>query len=304
MSEAGGDGPISGSGGLIHCKVTKLKKLAAKFNEASVGDYSKMKDALEKFKDWIDNASRSSDWKKQNEKDIKTLTDSIAAFRPDSGPNGSDNQKAWNDINEVLKGQNWVGWMKSDKELNNTVQALRGGWDVFQGKPQGTSQAGGSGSNGEKDSGTSPEDNEWNPLIPLRIDIQTNFDDNWFKRKFKSGLLNKMIFAIKTSGRAKVSPDANVNDPMANHKYTADEMLPQDVKKLDSIQWKMTNKVAKDYITYLLGWSRDKKKIMNEEGDGFKPFVPVDSMEQDSAFGKKMSEKALSNRGILGRLKQ
>ena len=73
--------------------------------------------------------------------------------------------------------------------------------------------------------------------------------------------MNKMIFAIKTDARSHISPDAKARDPMADHKYTADEMLPQDVRKLDSLQWKMTNKVAQDYITYLLGWSRDKKMI-------------------------------------------
>lgn len=47
---------------------------------------------------------------------------------------------------------------------------------------------------------------------------------------------------------------------MAGHEYKADEMLPQDKRKLDSIKWKMTNKVAKDFITYLLGWSRETKR--------------------------------------------
>lgn len=224
VSEASGENPISGGGGLIHCKVTKMKRLPNKFNE-SVGDYSKMKDAVKKFGDWIDTASRNQDWKKQNEKDIKTLTDSMAAIRPESGPNGPENQKAWNDINEVLKGQNWVGWAKSDKGLNDCIQKLRGGWDVFSGKPEGSSSSDGSDQK-DKTPGISEADRKWDPYVPLRIDIQTNFNEDWYKRKFKSGILNKMIFAIKTDARSHISPDAKARDPMADHKYTADEMLP------------------------------------------------------------------------------
>ena len=62
----------------------------------------------------------------------------------------------------------------------------------------------------------------------------------------------------------------------------------------------MTNKVAKDYITYLLGWSRKKEKKM----EGGNP-IPVESkLKEDSGFGASMAKKALGNRGILGRLKQ
>ena len=43
-------------------------------------------------------------------------------------------------------------------------------------------------------------------------------------------------------------------------------MLPQDKRKLDSLQWKMTNKVAKDYVALLLGWSRPKEKYNDAQG--------------------------------------
>jgi hypothetical protein len=105
----------------------------------------------------------------------------------------------------------------------------------------------------------------WNPYQACRIDIHTNFDANWFKRKFKSGLLNKLIFAIKTDARSHLSDGAKARDPMANHKYTADEMLPQDTKKLDGIQWKMTNKAAKDFITYFMGWTRKKERLPDSQ---------------------------------------
>lgn len=54
----------------------------------------------------------------------------------------------------------------------------------------------------------------------MRITITTNFDDKWYTSNFKSGLLNKVIMAIKTDARSRVSPDAKARDPMADHKYT------------------------------------------------------------------------------------
>ena len=48
--------------------------------------------------------------------------------------------------------------------------------------------------------------------------------------------------AIKTDFRSH--SDATLKTKMTNHVYTADEMLDDEKKKLDSIRWKMTNKVA------------------------------------------------------------
>ena len=137
----------------------------------------------------------------------------------------------------------------------------------------------------------------------MRITIKTDFNDDWYKHKFKSGLLNKMIFAIKTDAMSRTSPTVKANDTnRVGHKYTADEMLPEEKRKLDSIRWRMTNKDAKDFVTQLLGWSRKKEKKMAEDGSGEVPVQQV--LTEDKAFGKKMASKALDNRGILGRLKQ
>ena len=87
---------------------------------------------------------------------------------------------------------------------------------------------------------------------------------------------------------------------MTGHKYNMDTMEPADKKKLEKIQWNMTNKVCKDYISLLLGWSRKKTYIENEKGE--KKFA--EPLKPDTGFGKSMAKKALSNRGILGRLRQ
>ena len=77
-------------------------------------------------------------------------------------------------------------------------------------------------------------------------------------------------------------------------------MEDSDKRKLDSLQWKMTNKVAKDYISMLLGWTRKKEYKLNEDGTP----IPTEELKQDEGFGKEMAKKALNNRGILGRLRQ
>ena len=53
---------------------------------------------------------------------------------------------------------------------------------------------------------------------------------------------------------------------MSGHKFNSDTMEPSDKRKLDGIQWKMTNKVAKDYVTYLLGWKRRKEATFTSDG--------------------------------------
>ena len=226
---------------------------------------------------------------------------SIAAFRPASGPNGTENQKAWKDIDDVLKMPKWAEWLKTDSSLKRCVSELWNGWDTFNGKEPGSTQ-GGLGPD-TRDTTVSEADKKWNPFIPIRIDIQTNFDKNWYINKYKSGLLNKVKNAIKTDIMSHVDKDARKWDKMAGHKYTSDEMLPGDVKKLDKLQWEMTNNVARDYIELLLGWNREKKMTTGDDGKGYKPFTSSDGMQSDPEFGKKMADRALAGRGTMGKLK-
>ena len=82
-------------------------------------------------------------------------------------------------------------------------------------------------------------------------------------------------------------------------------MQPSEKKKLESIRWKMTNKVARDFISLFCGWSRSKKEMYQEQGDNGIEYVPTEDskLNQDKGFGDSMAKKALSGRGILGRLK-
>ena len=57
------DGPLSGSGGLIHCSVSKMKRLPNKFFEAA-GDFKKLKESSDAFIQWLDR--QSNEWKTNN----------------------------------------------------------------------------------------------------------------------------------------------------------------------------------------------------------------------------------------------
>lgn len=242
--------------------------------------------ALQELEDFM--KKRDKMWINKHASEIRTFSDAKKKINVNSGTSG--NQETWGVLQKLFN-DTWKTLLESDKDLLEKVNKVRKNWEEWaKNSPSGSSSGSPLGS-----SSLSEKANEWNPRQTYRIDIQTNFDDTWFKRKFKSGLLNKAIFALKSMGRASSAP--NVKTDMTGYKYTADEMLPQDKKKLDGIQWKMTNKVAKDYVTYLLGWSRPKE--MNDT-DG----LPSNELKQDQGFGKKMADKALSGRGIMGRLMQ
>ena len=76
---------------------------------------------------------------------------------------------------------------------------------------------------------------------------------------------------------------------------------------MNSIKWKMTNKVAKDFISLFCGWSRSKKEMYQEQDEGGVGIVYVPTKDsvltQDKGFGDSMAKKALNGRGIFGRLK-
>ena len=38
----------------------------------------------------------------------------------------------------------------------------------------------------------------WNPRQTYKIEIKTNFNDDWYKKRFKSGFLNKVLDTVKT----------------------------------------------------------------------------------------------------------
>ena len=143
---------------------------------------------------------------------------------------------------------------------------------------------------------------DWNPKLPFQITIETSFDEKWYTHKFKSGLINAAIRAVKTQAM-KRSVGTAAQSSMSGHQYTQDEMLPADKRKLDSIRWKMTNAVTKDYIKYLLGWSRKKVALKQKDGK-IVPDPSAAALKMDTGLGEKFAKNAMGGRGILGRLRQ
>lgn len=252
-----------------------MKIPASVKNESSENSVQQFKADLSEFINKIN--TDNSDWAKDNSDDMDTLNKAKNMLNNDKA-----DEDVWKSINKVFEKNNWKTKFKSD------IVNLTKKW-----KSLSTANA----KKGSERSGTDAElsdNSDWDPNNTYKIDIETNFDESWFKRKFKSGVLNKALMLFKTQA-AKNYNNGNV---MKDHVYTADEMLPQDARKLDSIQWKMTNKVAKDFVKLALGWSRNKEI---NEATGMP--TQIDLVE-NSSFGKKMASKALDNRGILGRLKQ
>lgn len=131
---------------------------------------------------------------------------------------------------KIVEKPEWKKFLDSQKAIKQNWENAVKGFKAWSGGELPSNDGSGKDGGGtEKLSSGKNKTNEWNPRQAYRIDIHTSFDDSWYKRKFKSGLLNKVIFAIKTDMRSHGTEDMNKSDPMANHKYTADEMLPQDV---------------------------------------------------------------------------
>ena len=306
----GKSGQAVGGNNLITCNVKPLMQLPDKFvKEASDNGAQELGKFTKQLADELVKASKNAEWARKH-KDVNDLIKILNQINPAKGVDA--NKDLWKKMNDKLKTEPWASDIKNreypfNNKGKNLLEMINDAWTKFTSASL-KDKSGNSGGRGNDKLGkeTSTVDNEiWNPRQTYKIEIKTNFNEDWYKKRFKSGFLNKIIFAIKTDARSHSSPD-HKND-MTNHKYTADEMLPQDKRKLDSIKWKMTNKVAKDFISLFCGWSRSKKEMYQEQGDSGAGIVYVPTKEsiltQDKGFGDSMAKKALNDRGIFGRLK-
>lgn len=255
---------------MISCTVGTFVDLTHIKKEAKNNGFTELKkqcDALEKF---LQGKMKDDKWKQANgfKNDFRDkaqkILDVMHKFSDTGGKADEKNQAVYKELDGILKSDPWKSIVAKDKEFKKLNDQIVGSWKVFNGGE--ASVKDGKSSDGTQHVGKALSSSTKNqPSMSMRIDIKTNFTEDWYKKKFKSGFLNKMIFAIKTDARSHSSPDVKTN--MTGHQYTADEMLPQDKRKLDSMSWKMTNKVTKDYISLLLGWSRKKEYTEDKEGN-------------------------------------
>lgn len=263
-------------GTLIKCSYSSFMTVPQKTIKES-GGWDTFDNVIDDLIDYLDNLLEKNKDNGGLKSDVDELKKTIKQFDSTKGAREGNNKQIWNSMVEILN----KATFKSDKGISELMKKLNSGYKAWK-----------TGSNGKDyDPQTSSKGTDWNPNYSYRIDITTSFDDNWYKKKFKSGFLNKAIYAIRNDVYSR-----SFNDDVKNRKVSADDMEDSDRRKLDSIKWKMTNKVAKDYVQLLLGWSREKK--INPDGS------VTTELKEDASFGKKMASKALDNRGILGRLKQ
>ena len=298
----GGSAQLGSGGSLISCTVGTFVDLTHIKKEAKNNGYKQLRDSCDKLEKFLVDKSYDEKWKATNgvtRENGRKLLDTIHKFSDTGGQADEKNQAVWKELDQILKSPPWNKISDSNKDFKGICDSIVNSWKTFNGGDAGTKD-GGKTADGTQHVGKAlGSSTKNNPSMSMRIDIKTNFNEDWYKKKFKSGFLNKMIFAIKTDARSRMSPD--VKTDMTGHKYTQDEMLPQEKRKLDSLTWKMTNKVCKDYISFLLGWSR-KKEYTEDDEKNRKPVQ--EALKQDTGFGDSMAKKALGGRGILGRLKQ
>ena len=272
-----------------------------RLDEAGNGTYERFIKTVNDFQKYVQKkVDEDPKWKHSHERQLKDLNDAVKGFKNMGGPNVEENLKAWNKLYEVFNYEPWKGEVTGkDKEMKRLADAIMAEWRNWGGE---SSTEFGKGiplkdKNGDRGK---EKDNAWYWWHTYRIDIRTNFNDDWYKKTFKSGLINAFIRAVKTDARAHTSQDAKTQ--WTNHKYTYDEMLPQEKKKLDSLQWKMTNKVAYSFLTSFLGWSRDKEKYIDESTG--KPLPKQGVLDIDEKLGKSLAKSAMGDRGLWGRFKQ
>lgn len=285
-------------GSLITCSVGKWMLIPGGGFKESTGGFREstlVQEGSERFKkayqalcDWLSSKKSDEEWYDDHESGCEDLWEFKKDFDYGDSAKSKTNDKVYVKVTNILwKSKPWKDDYKNDSEFKKLCTDLGEGWEEWS--------KGGGGDDGPSDAiDQAKGEDGWNPNMTFRIDIHTSFDEDWFKRKFKSGFLNKAIMAIKTDAASKMTDAATGDGMEKGHKYTQDEMLPGDRRKLDKIQWKMTTKVAKDYITYLLGWSRAKKRTPDGQ--------PIEALKADKGFGQTMADRATSNRGILGRL--
>lgn len=302
LHEFGADMVGTGGGGAIQCSVSYLMDLpdVKKFLSEAGISLAKFIEKWKEFKEWI---NRQDDkWKKaHNNHNEFDKTINAIKFNA-NGVDDKENKQAFVALQELFEQEPWKTEVQKG-DMAAKAKPLLDEWKkaggnvpdkLGQGKIIGKDTGKGGSSVGQETEGFHPEH-------AYKINITANLTPDWFQKNYKGGLINKMIMGIKTGAMSQLSPDSK--NPMKDHKYVQNEMLPQDERKLEKLKWEITNKVAKTYITNLLGWSRKKLKKIDEKSGQPVP-AQGSELKNDAGYGKKLADKALSNRGMLGKFKQ
>ena len=183
-------------------------------------------------------ASKTAEWARKH-KDVNELIKILNQINPAKGVDA--NKDLWKKLNDKLKTEPWASDIKGNKDPfdvslfnkisffgnnkgKNLLEIINDGWTNFTNSSL-RDKSGDSGSRGNDKLGKgSVVDNKvWNPRQTYKIEIKTNFNDEWYKKRFKSGLLNKVIDTVRTEihKNADVTRD---NQEYRDKKYDANTM--------------------------------------------------------------------------------
>lgn len=276
----------------LKCSVTPLKELPDKFYEAT-GDFSALSKSLKDLENYLVRKSKEPVWFGKYGKDAQSIQQHIQKINTAKG--ASEAQASYKEIKKILTSEPWQSLTEGD--LKKTFDSINKNWSAWAGKDSGSASTGGEGKTQRKEG-----NKDWNPRLPFLITVDVQFDEDWFKKQYKSGLINAAIRGLKTQAMKRSVGTAGQSS-LSGHEWTYDHMEDSEKRKLDSIKWKMTNAVTKDYIMYLLGWSRKKVALKTKDGQTIAhPSEAV--LRMDTGLGDKFAKNAMGGRGLLGRMRQ
>ena len=237
----GKSGQAAGDSGLIKCNVSPLMQLPDKFvKEASDNGGQELGKFIKQLAEKLAEASKNAEWAKQH-KDVNSLIKLLNQINPAKGVDA--NKELWKTLNKGLKTEPWASEIKkntppfdvsaynkinffSKNKGKNLLEIVNSEWTNFANANL-KDKSGDSGDRGNNTLGKASivDGQTWNPRQTYKIEIKTNFNDDWYKKRFKSGFLNKVIDTVKTSihAHADVTRD---NDEYRNKKFSADQMEP------------------------------------------------------------------------------
>lgn len=125
----------------------------------------------------------------------------MKGFKNEGGPGNEQNKQAWDKLYQIFDTEPWKSDLQkgTDKNMKSLTDTVMKEWKDWGGEAPKAFGIGASTQKGSKGSSKGQETEGWHWEHAYRIDIKTNFNEDWFKRQFKSGLLNAAIRAIKTS---------------------------------------------------------------------------------------------------------
>ena len=165
---------LDGRSSLITCNVSTMYNLPKDgFVKEASGEYLDFKNTLEKFDKFL----KDRDWDKDHTSDYNDFAKIADEFNVNLDGDSDVNKKAWGDFMKLMKKEPWKSNLVKGNKLYDHFKQLKLAYDQWD--------IGGS-AKGSKDElfgrASGDSGNGWMPLVTCKIDVRTNFGEEWFKR--------------------------------------------------------------------------------------------------------------------------